>query len=134
LIYFLLLTFCSYILSFFFYSYLRMRGVRLENTPVFHNIQVLHTVKIVFNTSDLGDRLAGFVMVHHKCNEITNIFDTKNIKQMLSCCILILQFLLCLRMQICLCSQKLHVILLVRQHTMHNLLYFCKQMLVISYV
>jgi hypothetical protein len=34
--------------------------VRLENTPIFYNIQALHIVKTVTDTPDWGDRLAGF--------------------------------------------------------------------------
>jgi hypothetical protein len=36
---------------------------KTENTPVFYNSEALHIANTEWNTSDYGDRLAGFRMV-----------------------------------------------------------------------
>jgi hypothetical protein len=36
---------------------------KTENTPVFYNSEALHITNTVWNTSDYGDRFAGFRMV-----------------------------------------------------------------------
>jgi hypothetical protein len=64
-------SFCIFLFVFFLLLLTFQKGTsavtfstrKTENTPVFYNSEALHITNTVWNTSDYGDRLAGFQMV-----------------------------------------------------------------------